>query len=137
MSAQCSANGNKCSTDPMLEALALNGGPTSSMRPLPGSPAINTGSNPAGLATDQRGAARVVGTAADMGAYETSASSSACNLDMDGDNLLNGNKEGLVLVRAMLGFTGNAVTNGTGITPAQWATARVAINSNCGTSFAP
>ena len=40
---------------------------------LPGSPAINAGSNPFGLATDQRGAGfpRVVGGATDMGAYES------------------------------------------------------------------
>jgi hypothetical protein len=39
---------------------------------LPGSPAINTGNNVAGNHYDQRGAgySRVVGTAADMGAYE-------------------------------------------------------------------
>lgn len=137
MSAQCGGNGNKCNTDPMLEALALNGGSTSTMRLLPGSPAINAGSNPAALATDQRGAARVVGAAADMGAFEAPATTSACNLDMDGDNVLTANKEGLVLVRAMLGFSGNAVTAGSGITPAQWSTARPQLNSNCGTSFAP
>jgi hypothetical protein len=39
---------------------------------LPGSPAINAGSNPLGLTTDQRGGGfpRVLGGAADMGAYE-------------------------------------------------------------------
>jgi len=43
---------------------------------LPGSPAINTGSNPQGLATDQRGFGfpRVSGGAPDMGAYEASQS---------------------------------------------------------------
>ena len=39
----------------------------------PGSPAIDAGSNPLGLGPDQRGVgyARVVGPAADIGAYET------------------------------------------------------------------
>ena len=100
-------------------------------------PAINAGGNPAALATDQRGAARVVGAAADMGAFESHPSGSVCNLDMDGDNQLTASKEGLVLLRAMLGFTGNAVTTSTGISVGQWAAARPAINSNCGTSFAP
>lgn len=137
MNAQCNGSGNKCNLDPMLDALALNGGPTATMRLLSGSPAINAGGNPAALATDQRGAARVVGAAADMGAFESHPSGSVCNLDMDGDNQLTASKEGLVLLRAMLGFTGNAVTTGTGISVGQWAAARPAINSNCGTSFAP
>ena len=136
--AQCNTNGNLCNTNPLLDVLALNGGPTPTMRLLPGSPALNVGSNPASLTTDQRGAARVVGAAADMGAFESPPIvAGSCNLDMDGDNLLNGNKEGLVLLRAMLGFTGAATTVGTGITAAQWTTARPLINTNCGTNFAP
>jgi hypothetical protein len=52
--------------------LADNGGPTMTHALLPGSPAIDAGSNPAGLAFDQRGFnyARVSGTAADVGAFE-------------------------------------------------------------------
>ena len=70
-----------------------------------------------------------------MGAYETPAGSAvACNLDMDGDGLLTHSKEGLVLVRAMLGLTGASVTAGTGLsTP--WATIRANLNANCGTNF--
>ncbi len=58
--------------DPGLGSLADNGGAVPTMALLTGSPAIDTGSNPAGLATDARGApyARVAGAAADMGAYE-------------------------------------------------------------------
>ena len=37
---------------------------------LAGSPALNAGSNPAGLTTDQRGQPRTVGAAPDIGAYE-------------------------------------------------------------------
>jgi hypothetical protein len=57
---------------PLLDALGFNGGPTRTQALLPGGPAINTGSNPLGLATDQRGAGfpRVSGGAADIGAYE-------------------------------------------------------------------
>ena len=58
---------------PMLGALGFNGGPTRTQALLPGSPAINTGSNPFGLTTDQRGTGfpRVNGGAADIGAYES------------------------------------------------------------------
>jgi len=58
--------------NPQLGALAFNGGPTRTRALQAGSPAINAGSNPLGLTTDQRGTGfpRVVGAAADMGAYE-------------------------------------------------------------------
>ena len=61
--------------DPLLGALADNGGPTQTLALLPGSPAIDTGNNVAGLATDQRGAGfpRVMGSSADIGAYEVTA----------------------------------------------------------------
>ena len=60
-----------------------------------------------------------------------------CRLNMDGGTLLLGNNEGLVLLRAMMGFTGLASTSGTGITAAQWAATRPLINANCGTNFPP
>jgi len=55
--------------------LADNGGPTMTHALLADSPAIDAGSNPAGLAYDQRGAPfeRVKGAAADCGAYEFGA----------------------------------------------------------------
>jgi hypothetical protein len=70
-----SGAGNLTATDPMLGPLAFNGGPTRTHALRVGSPAINTGSNPLALTTDQRGAgfARVVRGAADMGAYEVKA----------------------------------------------------------------
>jgi len=58
-------------TDPLLGSLANNGGPTATLALRPGSPAINTGSNPAGLTSDQRGSPRVFGAAADIGAFES------------------------------------------------------------------
>jgi hypothetical protein len=59
--------------DPMLGPLDTNGGPTSTMLPLTGSPAINAGNNVNGGKYDQRGAGfpRVVGANADIGAVET------------------------------------------------------------------
>src|SRR5262249_2650236 len=51
---------------------AFNGGTSRTHALLAGSPALNAGSNPLSLATDQRGTGfpRVVGTDADIGAYE-------------------------------------------------------------------
>jgi len=50
--------------------LADNAGPTETHALLPGSPAIDTGSNPFSLTTDQRGFPRQIGTTVDIGAYE-------------------------------------------------------------------
>jgi streptogramin lyase len=68
-----SGSGNLIAVDPMLGPLANNGGPTLTHALLAGSPAINAGSNPLGLATDQRGTGfpRTFGAATDMGAYES------------------------------------------------------------------
>ena len=68
---------NVTSTDPMLGALADNGGMTKTMALLPGSPAIDAGPNPVATFTgnqfDQRGTGfpRVVGGLVDIGAFET------------------------------------------------------------------
>lgn len=58
--------------NPQLAPLANNGGPTQTMGPYPGSPALDAGSNPNAYADDQRGAGfpRVVGAAPDIGAFE-------------------------------------------------------------------
>ena len=63
--------------NPILGPLVYNGGATQTMALLPGSPAINAGSNaliPAGVTTDQRGAGflRVVNGTVDIGAFESS-----------------------------------------------------------------
>lgn len=62
------------SIDPGLGPLSiLNGGPTSTMALLPGSPALNAGSNPGNKYTDQRGPGypRVIGSNVDIGAFES------------------------------------------------------------------
>jgi hypothetical protein len=71
-----SGPGNFIATDPLLGPLGFNGGTTRTQALLTGSPAINTGSNPLALTTDQRGPGfpRVSGGAADIGAYEVSQS---------------------------------------------------------------
>lgn len=61
--------------DPKLGPLQANGGRTQTHALLPDSPAIDTGSNPLALTTDQRGAGfpRTIGAATDIGAFETAA----------------------------------------------------------------
>ena len=66
--------------------------------------------------------------------FSIGAAALICNLYMDGVNPMLASKEGLILARAMLGFTGTAVTQGTGITM-PWETIRDALNAKCGTAF--
>ena len=70
--------GEWVSVDPLLGPLAMNGGPTPTHRPLPGSPATNAGHYdlavfPDGqpIATDQRGYPRMGSFQVDIGAYES------------------------------------------------------------------
>lgn len=57
--------------NPLLDALANNGGPTQTRALLAGSPAIDAGSiPPACQTTDQRGVTRPSGPACDIGAFE-------------------------------------------------------------------
>ena len=71
---------DQINTDPMLGPLQDNGGPTPTMIPQAGSPAIDQGTNAAALPTDQRGRPRIVdnpaipnatlGDGSDIGAVE-------------------------------------------------------------------
>lgn len=137
----CGANGTLCNLDAKLQALDYNGALAKSLALMAGSPALDTGSNALALTTDQRGAGfpRVVGAAADMGAFESPVLAAAlpCKLDMDGDNQVTATKEGLVVLRAMLGLSEATAVAGTGITQGQWNTARLNLNANCGTNFTP
>ncbi len=59
--------------NPLLAPLGDYGGPTQTMALLPGSPAIDAGSNaliPPGVTTDQRGLPRIVNDTVDIGAFE-------------------------------------------------------------------
>ena len=82
-----SGSGNLTATDPMLDSLDFNGGLTRTQPPRAGSPVIDAGSNPLALATDQRGAPRVAGSTADMGAYELVAFPPVTGLIPDGSSL--------------------------------------------------
>jgi hypothetical protein len=58
------------STDPLLGALADNGGATLTHKPSTTSPAVGAGLDSAAPATDQIGTARPSGTQSDIGAVE-------------------------------------------------------------------
>jgi len=66
-----SANGSLSSSNPLLSALASNGGSTQTMALGAGSPAINAGTATSAPTTDQRGVSRVGAT--DIGAFEYAA----------------------------------------------------------------
>jgi len=57
-------------TDPNLGPLQDNGGPTQTYALLPGSPAIDAGTNDGCPDTDQRGVTRPINGTCDIGAYE-------------------------------------------------------------------
>ncbi len=69
-------NTDLLNVDPMLGALADNGGPTLTMALLPGSPAIDAGDNTDAPEFDQRGPGfpRIVNGTIDIGAFEVQAS---------------------------------------------------------------
>ena len=78
LQATFSGNGNVFSDAPGLGALANNGGPTLTMLPQTGSPALGAGNAalvPAGVTTDQRGAGfpRVTNGVLDIGAVQAAA----------------------------------------------------------------
>ena len=85
--------------DPMLDPNGLqdNGGPTKTIALLPGSPALNLGSNPEGFLTDQRGTGfdRTMSGHPDIGAFEYGATGTYTGQTLNGtsghDMLTGGN----------------------------------------------
>lgn len=63
---------NLIGVNPLLGALANNGGPTQTLMLLPGSPAINAGNNATCAVNDQRGVPRPQNGTCDIGAVEVS-----------------------------------------------------------------
>jgi hypothetical protein len=56
-------------------------------------------------------------------------------LNIDGSGNASAATDGVLLLRAMFGLTGTAVTNG--VTTRTWADIRTYLNTQCGGSFAP
>jgi hypothetical protein len=75
-----SGSHNLIGGNPLLGSLQNNGGPTPTMALLSGSPAIDAGDNTEALDTDQRGFARMVGGAIDIGAFEVQPAGQATHL---------------------------------------------------------
>ena len=122
----------------LMPLVAANERPfATALLPMAGSPALGAGSNVLSLTQDQRGLTRVV-SGIDMGSIEAQVGelvAASCSLDMDGDTQVSATKEGLVLLRAMLGFSGANAVIGTTITQSQWDATRNNLNANCGTNF--
>ncbi len=95
-------------TDPLLGDLADNGGPTLTYLPFPNSPAIDLGSNPNALTTDQRGEPRFVGEGVDIGAVELQNSPQITGTRES--DILNGTNEN----NTITGLAGNDTINGRG-----------------------
>ncbi len=96
---------------PLLGPLQNNGGPTQTMALLPGSPAIDAGSNylvPSGITTDQRGDPRDV-NGVDMGAFEVQVYLVYSTADSGGGSLraamANANQDG----DSVIAFTASGV----------------------------
>lgn len=113
--------------------------------PQPGSPLINggLGAPPGGTALlDVYGQPRVSSTVVDLGAveYQGVPNVPPCTLDVDGNGSLDPLTDGLMIVRAMFGLTGTAVTSGAiagNSARNTWALVRAYLNASCGANFAP
>jgi hypothetical protein len=92
--------------DARLGPLAANGGPTPTMALLAGtpanSPAIDAGDVSGLPATDQRGLARIVGGAADIGAFELGATQAITTLTVGAPNAVAGQMLTLTITVATL-----------------------------------
>src|SRR5262249_28196708 len=69
--------GDRAGVSPLLGGIGNNGGPTLTQQLLAGSPAIDAGTGSGCPSTDQRGVARPIGGACDIGAYELATPSAA------------------------------------------------------------
>jgi uncharacterized repeat protein (TIGR02543 family) len=75
-------------TDPKLDSLQENGGPTRTMQPLLGSPALDFGTADGAPPVDQRGATRPFGSGVDIGAVEVSPIAPALTLQSNGSMVI-------------------------------------------------
>lgn len=112
-------SGNVTNVAAQIGPLTNNGGLTRTHALLATSPAIDTGSNALNAPTDQRGAgyARSVGAGPDMGAFEFGAKPADTCLDIDGNGVAGeAARDGVLLVRFLLGMRGAQLTSGLTLT---------------------
>ena len=92
------------------------------------------------VANDLRTTLVLVGGGAAKFQTFTGTNLGICSLDVDGNGSKDALTDGLIIIRALFGLTGTAVTSGavgSGATRGTWATLQPFLNGNCGTSFAP
>lgn len=101
--------------DAGLLPLGSYGGPTQTMPPMPGSPAINHGSNAlvaGGVTTDQRGLPRVIGGAVDIGAVEVQQTGSISGRfynDLNGNGAQNAGEPALAAWQVYIDSNNNGI----------------------------
>ena len=130
-SSYCISSGNNCSCDG-------SGGFVSTVTTISNNSYVcvrHVSASIVGLAVDSK---LHVGGAAASFISTTGTAFNTCSLDIDGNGSINPLSDGLILVRAMLGLTGTAVTDGaiSGSPPRNtWALIQPYLNGNCGTNF--
>ena len=117
---------DQVNTDPMLGPLQDNGGPTFTHALLPGSPAIDQGTNFSGAATDQRGVgfARIVdnpavtnaGDGTDIGAFEVPKPTAIVTLS-NLSQIYNGTARTVTASTSPPGLPVNITYNGSAVAP--------------------
>lgn len=103
--------GDLQNTDPMLGALASNGGPTNTLALLPGSPAIDHMPPPCATSVDQRGISRPQAGGCDIGAFELEAPSNAFTFG----KLKRNRKRGTAVQRVTVPGPGTLDLGGSGV----------------------
>ena len=103
--------GDLQNTDPMLGALANNGGPTNTLALLAGSPAIDRMPPPCSTGVDQRGTSRPQAGGCDIGAFELEAPSNAFTFG----ELKRNRKRGTAVQRVSVPGPGTLDLGGSGI----------------------
>ena len=132
-SSYCISSGNNCSCDVSTSFVTAVGTITNNNYVC----VRHVSASIVGLAVDSK---LHVGGAAASFISTTGTAFNTCTLDIDGNGTINPVSDGLMLVRAMLGLTGTAVTDGaiSGSPPRNtWALIQPYLNGHCGTSFLP
>jgi hypothetical protein len=121
---------------PLLAPLGNYGGPTPTMPPLPGSPAMDGCTNGTTFTTDQRGYPRVLGRAPDIGAVEGVYNAAGPGKLKNVTKLANGSVSFSLTNYSDLSFTVLATTN-VALPLNQWSNLGSALESPLGSGQYP